>query len=380
MMSSRGSIFISAGDPSADYPGRLLIEEISAACPTLEFIGLGGPQMQAAGLRTIADHTRLAILGFREVLPKIFYFFRLLGKAERVIREQKPQAVILLDYPGFNLRLARRAKRLGVPVIYYISPQLWAWGGNRIKAVRRYVDLMLVLFPFEEEFYRKQNIPVRLVGHPIVDRFRNLPARSDCRRLLGIEKDRPAVALLPGSRPQEVKRMLRVMIKAAALMKAHLPSARFVVAAVEDIPDDVYRHLIGAEKVEIVTGRTPEIIRAADLAIIASGTATVEAAWLGTPMVVVYKTGWVTYQIARRLIKLDCIGMVNIIAGRRIVPELIQHRATPQCIAQAALEILSSAERMEQMRNGLLAVQTNLGSGGAGRQAFEAIKKVVPLC
>lgn len=356
------------------------MEEITAACPTLEFIGLGGPQMQAVGLRVIADHTRLAVLGFREVLPKMLYFFRLLGEAEGIIREQKPRAVILLDYPGFNLRLARRAKRLGVPVIYYISPQLWAWGGHRIKAVRRYVDLMLVLFPFEEEFYRKRNIPVRLVGHPIVDRLRNLPARSDCRRLLGFEEDRPVVALLPGSRPQEVKRMLPSMAKAAALMKAPLPSARFVVASVEDIPGEVYKNLIDGEDVEIIAGRTPEIVRAADLAIIASGTATVEAAWLGTPMVVVYKTGWVTYQIARRVIKLDCIAMVNIIAGRHIVPELIQHRATPQGIAGAALEILGSAERRAQMQDDLRAVRSSLGQGAAGRQTFEAINKMVSLC
>lgn len=378
-MTGNDSIFISAGDPSADLPGRNLIDEISRLCPDIEIIGLGGPQMQAAGLSSLADHRDLAVLGFWEVLPKFLYFRRLMNKAIGIITERRPRAIILIDYPGFNLRLARKVKPLGIPVIYYISPQVWAWGGRRISAIRETVDRMLVIFPFEEKFYREHGIEAEFVGHPIVDRFQSIPDKVTCRAKIGISGD-PLIALLPGSRLQEVKRMLPVMAEAAEIIREKSNSAAFVVAGVSNIGEGIYKSIIDRRNIEVRFGETPEIINGADFVIASSGTATIETAYFATPMVVVYKTGFMTYQIARRLIKLDAIGMVNIVAGRKIVPELIQGKANGQMIARHTLDILNDRKRYDRMTADLTEVRDKLGAGEAARRAVEAIRKAASLC
>jgi lipid-A-disaccharide synthase len=378
-MTGNDSIFISAGDPSADLPGKNLIDEIMRLCPDIEIVGLGGPQMQAAGLSPLADHRDLAILGFWEVLPKFLFFRKLIKRAIGIISERRPRAIILIDYPGFNLRLARKVKSLGIPIIYYISPQVWAWGGRRISAIRETVDRMLVIFPFEEEFYRGHSIEAEFVGHPIVDRFQSIPDKETCRAKVGINGN-PLIALLPGSRLQEVKRMLPAMADAAEIIRGKANSAAFVVAGVANIGEDVYKGIIARRNIEVRFGETPEIINGADFVIASSGTATIETAYFATPMVVMYKTGFMTYQIARRLIKLDAIGMVNIVAGRKIVPELIQGEADGQTIAQHALAILDDRKRYDRMTADLMEVRNKLGEGEAARRAVEAIRKAAPLC
>ncbi len=378
-MTSSDSIFISAGDPSADFPGKNLIDEILRLYPGIDIVGLGGPLMQSAGLSPLADHRDLAILGLWEVLPKFMYFRKLMKKAAAIIAERRPRAIILMDYPGFNLRLARKVKPLGIPIIYYISPQVWAWGGRRISAIRETVDRMLVIFPFEEEFYRKHGIEARFVGHPIVDRFQSVPDTKACRDKIQINGE-PLIALLPGSRLQEVKRMLPAMADAAEIIRSRLDSAAFVVAGVSNIGMDIYDDVIGGRKIEVRYGETPEIINGADFVIASSGTATIETAYFATPMVVVYKTGFLTYQIARRLIKLDAIGMVNIVAGRKIVPELIQGDADGPAIARSALDILNDRSRYEAMTADLMKVREKLGAGDAARRAVEAIMETAPLC
>lgn len=380
VMSNSGSIFISAGDPSADYPGKLLIDEITRACPKIEILGLGGPKMQDAGLSAMVAHKELAVLGFWEIVPKFFFFRRLLKQAVQIIEEKRPAAVILLDYPGFNLRLASRIKHLKIPVIYYISPQVWAWGKGRVKTIREVVDLMMVIFPFEEEFYSRHNINARFTGHPVVDRYRSMPDRETCRAKVIKTSDKKLIGLLPGSRLQEIKRMLPVMVEAADLIRRDMPETEFIVAAADGIDEDLIRRLIGRSQIGIRRGLTPEIIGGADLVITSSGTATIETAYFGTPMVVIYKTGELTYQIARRLIKLDAIGMVNIVAGDKIVPELIQHEANASSIAKETIDLLQDHERYEQMKSELFKVREKLGDGEAGRRAFEAITELVKLC
>jgi lipid-A-disaccharide synthase len=232
-MSGNGSIFISAGDPSADFPGKNLIGEIKRACPEIEIPGLGGPLMQEAGLQPLTNHKKLAVLGFWEVIPRCFFFRRLLEQSVDLIKEKRPKAIILIDYPGFNLRLAARVKPLGIPIIYYISPQVWAWGEKRIRTIRELVDLMLVIFPFEEEFYQKHGIPAKFTGHPIMDRFKSIPDKETCRERVAPGVDGKIIVLLPGSRIQEVKRMLPVMAASTEIIRRKINNVRFIVAAVE---------------------------------------------------------------------------------------------------------------------------------------------------
>jgi len=379
-MDNSDSIFISAGDPSADIPGKNLIAEMLRPCPALTVFGLGGPHMQGAGLEPLADHKKLAVMGFWEIIPNIVFFRNLLDRCANEIRRRRPRAVVLIDYPGFNLRLAKKLKDMDVPVIYYISPQIWAWGGRRIELIRETIDRLLVIFPFEVEFYKKKGIDARFVGHPIAETYRDFPDKQTCRRSIGVSDQTPLIALLPGSRSQEVSRMLPAMMDAADDMIRYVDRVAFVVAGVDSIERETYDRIIGRRDIPLFVHRTPELINGADLVITSSGTATIEAAYFTTPMVVVYKTGFLTYRIAKRLIRLDSIGMVNIVAGRNVAPELIQGRANGRTIAREAIAIMRNRERYESIVKELATVRDRLGQGDAARQAVNAIGEVVPLC
>ncbi len=379
-MDNGNSIFVSAGDPSADNPGKNLITEIKHTCPDLNLFGLGGPLMQKAGLERLADHRSLAVMGFWEVVPKFVFFRNLLNRCAHEIRARGPRAVILIDYPGFNLRLAKKIEDLDIPVIYYVSPQVWAWGGGRIDLIRKTVDRMLVIFPFEVEFYTQHGIDATFVGHPIVDTFRDVPDKQSCRRSIGVSEQTPLIALLPGSRTQEVKRMLPAMVDAADQIIRYVDRVAFVVAGVDDVAKETYTGIIGRRDIPIFINRTPQLINGADLVVTSSGTATIETAYFTTPMVVIYKTGFLTYQIARRLIRLNSIGMVNIVAGRTVVPELIQGQANGRAIAREVMSILGDKSRYDSMVTELGIVRDKLGEGNAARRAVDAIREVVRLC
>lgn len=376
-MGTKDSIFLSAGDVSADFPGKTVIDQIKRTFPDMEIDGLGGPLMQAAGLMPLADHRKLAVLGFWEIVPRILFFRGLLNRSVALIEKKRPAAVILLDYPGFNLRLAARVKKLGIPIIYFIAPQVWAWGKGRIKIIRELVDLMLVVFPFEEKFFVEHGVPARFVGHPVVDRYRDFMSKDEARRAVGCPEGKKCIALLPGSRTQEIQRMLPAMAQAAGIIRKKVPSAVFYVAGVDNVERRVYDEIGNADGLSLVIGRTPELLCGSDFVITSSGTATIEAALFRTPMVIIYKTGFLSYQIARRLVKLEAIGMVNIIAGRHIVPELIQNEASPEKIAEAALAILHDEERYHRMVADLQVVRDQLGPGDVGRLAGEAIREKI---
>ena len=380
-MSDNGSIFISAGDPSADYPGKNLIAEIRRACPHLDPFGLGGPLMQQAGLQPLADYRDLAVLGFWEIVPKFFFFRTLMNRTVKEISRRRPRAVILIDYPGFNLRLARRIKPLGIPIVYYISPQVWAWGKRRIAAIKELVDVMLVIFPFEENFYRDHDIKAFFTGHPIADRYRDIPDAAACREKLGFAADSTLIALLPGSRTQEIKRNFPAMAAASDSIRRKLDNVEFIIAGTNDLDARLYADIIRNRPLSFRQGVTPEIINAADFVIVSSGTATVEVAYFTTPMLIVYKTGFLTYQIARRLVDLDVIGMTNIIAGRKIVPELIQRDASPEAITRETVRIMNDRPGYDRMVSDLHDVRRQLGPGDAARRAFDLIvREVGPLC
>ncbi len=377
-METKRSICICAGDPSADFYGSELIKEAKRVCGETEVFGLGGPHMQKSGLYAMADHRALAVLGFWEVVPKYFYFRSLMMRMVSEIERRMPKAVILIDYPGFNLRLAERIKHLGIPIVYYISPQVWAWGKGRVAKIKELVDLMLVIFPFEEQFYLDHGVNAKFTGHPIVDRYESITDKSKCRESLDFHET--TIALLPGSRIQEVKRMLPAMIDSAKRIKSKSPETWFVIAGVENVPLSIYHDIIGNENIPVIIGRTPEIMNGADLVITSSGTATIETAFFTTPMIVIYKTGALTYQIAKRLVKLDAIGMVNIVAGQKIVPEFIQGEASGENISEEALGIIGNKARYAQMVMDLGTVRNKLGDGHAAARAFLEMNKAIDIC
>jgi len=361
-------IFLSAGDPSGDIAGSHLIKQLKSNRNNFEFIGLGGRRMQQVGQRQIVDSTKLAVLGFWEVAKRFLFFRKLMSDTVALIKERKPKVIILIDYPGFNLRLAEKINSLNIPIIYYISPQIWAWGKKRIESIKRNVNLMLLILPFEKNIYDKAGINNKFVGHYLLD---DIPKKY-IKAPYNIKSN--LVVLMPGSRPQEVQRMLPSLIETAGLLSAER-NLRFVVAGVEgNINYDYYIEKSGLP-LEVAIGKTRDLIRDSRLIITSSGTATLEAAIIGRPMIVIYKTGLLTYLIARRLVKLDGIALVNITAGGKIVPELIQNEASPDAIVREAIRFLDSEELSMNLVKKLNQITDGLGSGNVSIRAADAIRE-----
>ncbi len=356
-------IFLSAGDPSGDNPAARLLESLKARQASLSFFGLGGPKMARAGMQQMADPEDLAVFGFWEVFRKVSYFKKLLMQCAIAITDRRPDAIILVDYPGFNLRLAKLTRHLGIPIIYYISPQVWAWGKRRLKDIAELVDLMLVILPFEEDFYRDSNINVRFVGHYLIEDIPDTLISSPV-------PVRGPIALLPGSRRQEIDRMLSPML-AAASRSNNQYGTQAVVAAIKGRYD--YESALAAlndSSISIAYDRSREIVAESSLAVCSSGTATLETAIIGRPMVIIYKTGWLTYWIARSVIKLKMIGLANLVMGEKVLPELIQHNAGPAAISAA----LGRYQEDDEYRNAIIGRLQKLpellgGKGASGRAA-----------
>jgi lipid-A-disaccharide synthase len=289
-------------------------------------------------------------------------------------RSEKPQALVVIDFPDFNFRLAAAVRKLGIPVIYYISPQLWAWRKSRMRVMKRIANRVLVIFPFEEALYRDAAVPVQFVGHPLVDLARAQEPRDAFLRELGLNGSQPIVAMLPGSRSNEVERLLPVMRAAAEQIADRVPDVQFVIARAPSLEDRLFSNM-SWQKVRPVEmlARTDDVLAVSDVAITASGTATVQAALHGRPMVVVYKLSPLTYGLGRRFVHVDTFAMVNLIAGRRIVPELIQEACTPENVAAEVLSYLTDARHAEETRTALRDVRAKLGAPGASGRAAEAV-------
>ena len=368
---------ISCGEPSGDLYAGALAVEIRRRQPDAAIFGLGGQRMMAGGGELLADYRGLSVTGIFEairVLPRSLAAFNRLVDAART---EKPNALVLIDFPDFNFRLAAAIKRLGVPVVYYISPQLWAWRQSRMKVMKRLVDRVLVIFPFEEKIYRDAGVPVQFVGHPLVDLARPQETREDFLRELGLDGTRPIVALLPGSRPNEVERLLPVISEAVAKITRELPEAQFVIARAPSLEDRIFSSVRweGARPIEVLA-RTDDVLAISDVAITASGTATVQAALHGRPMVVVYRLSPLTYKLGKPFLLVENVAMVNLIAGRRIVPELIQENCTAENIALETLKLLTNREWAEETRRALEDVRAKLGGPGASGRAAEAVLEV----
>jgi lipid-A-disaccharide synthase len=366
-------LLLSCGEASGDLYAGALTRELRALAPGIEIAGLGGPRFAEAGGQLLADYRGLAVTGLTEAIAKIPESFRTIRRLTAAARERRPEALVVIDFPDFNFPLARRVRRLGIPVVYYISPQVWAWRRGRLKTLREIADRVLVIFPFEEAIYRDAGLPVEFVGHPLVELARPSATRSDFVSRHGLRPIAPIVAILPGSRANEVRKILPPLVGAADLIAARMPEVQFVIARAGHLEDRLFQQASGKTVVE---GETDAVLAAADLALVASGTATVQAALHDTPMIVVYRLSPLTYLLGRRFVKLDTFAMVNLIAGERIVPELIQDGFTPETAAAAALAILGDPGRAARMRAGLARVREKLGAPGASRRAAEAILQI----
>jgi lipid-A-disaccharide synthase len=372
---------LSCGEPSGDLYAGALTRELQALAPDTTITGLGGPNFQAAGGQLLDDYRGIAVTGLTEAIAKLPKSSRTMGRLVRWARDNRPHALVVIDSPDFNLRLAARVRKLSVPVVYYISPQVWAWRAGRMKTILQVADRLLVIFPFEEKVFRDGGAPegfVEFVGHPLVDLAKPSVDRAEFLRRLGLTPGQPTVAILPGSRPNEVNRLLPDLMASASLIRSKVPGCQFVVARAPFLKDAdfavIQRSVV---PVAVVEGETDSVLASADVALTASGTATVQTALHDTPMVVVYRVSPLTYYLGRRLVKLDTFAMVNLIAGERIVPELIQRDFTPQAAASEAVSILTDKDRARRVREGLARVRERLGPPGASRRAAESILRIV---
>lgn len=330
------TILLSAGEPSGDLHGAELVGALKSRWSEARLYGLGGRRMKAVGLESFGDLDKLGVFGIAEALRHIPYHARLLRRLCRTFSELRPDLVLPIDYPGLNLRLARAAHKAGIPVLYYIAPQVWAWHGSRAKQLARYTRELAVILPFEEPLLRSLGMRATFVGHPLLDISPpSEPLSGFCSRL-GLEADRPLLALFPGSRTAEVRRHLGVFSAAAQQVQRKIPTVQPVIAASGAVPEDLYE--------DAPFPRTTDswaLINHAQTALLKSGTSTLEAALAGTPMVIAYKTHGLTYWLARRLVKVDDVGLVNLVAGERLVPEFLQHDASPDTLAKALLPLVA---------------------------------------
>jgi lipid-A-disaccharide synthase len=385
-MSRHKELLVVAGEASGDLHGARLVSELRRLVPGLETFGLGGDELRAAGLQPVAHSSEVSVVGITEVLrvlPRIREVFAsLLAEVDR----RQPDVAVLIDFPDFNLRLARELEKRGLRVIYYISPQVWAWRKGRVRTISRLVDRMLVLFPFEVDFYRRHHVDVVHVGHPLVDEVPVLPnvwdrldGRLDERLYEKAEPEGPfRIALLPGSRLSEVESLLPTMLEAVKRMAAELPVEVLLIKA-PTVPGEVLEEQVQLSglPVRIVSEDRFAAVAASHLALCASGTATLEVGLLGTPMIVLYRLGFWTWSLARLLVRLPNISLVNLVLGRRVVPELLQGDANPDRIAAEAETILLEDGVRKEMRAGLAELRARLGEGGASGRAAKEVAAVL---
>ena len=371
-------LLLSCGEASGDLYAGALVEALRRREPDIDVFGLGGERFAAAGGRLIADYHGMSVTGLAEALRVVPRSIATLRKLTKAAREQKPHALVVIDYPDFNFRLMRFIKKQGIPVIYYISPQLWAWRPGRIRLMKRSVDRVLPIFPFEEDLYKQHRIDVRFVGHPLIDLAKPHLAREAFLKKLNLDPSKPVLALLPGSRKNELERLAPVIGKAVPAIAAQVPGVQFVVARAPNLNDGLFEPFgLSGVTLRIADVQTDDVLNACDAVVTASGTATVQTALHGRPMVVLYKLSPATYRLGKGLAKVDMYAMVNLIAGRRIVVELIQDDCTPEAVTSEAVRILTDRPYRDEMIAALDDVRRQLGGPGASDRAAEAVLDVV---
>ncbi len=383
MRTSKACLMIVAGERSGEVYGAALARALRTRASSIVIFGCGGEAMRQAGVETVVDAHQIALIGISEVLAGLPRAWRALSRLTREAARRRPNGAVLIDFPDFNLRLARRLKRLGVPVIYFVSPQVWAWRAGRLTELRATIRKMLCIFDFEKEIYQQAGIPVEFVGHPLMDLAGVESSREEFFARAGLKAGVPTVALLPGSRMSEVVHHLPRMLEAATEIAARRP-LQFVLSAAPalDMPrleSLMRRRYAGAAPLRRVTGMTHGALEHSTLAIVASGTATLEAAMCERPMIVVYRVSPATAWFARRLVKVPFYSMVNLLAAREVVPELIQNDFSAKNLARQAEFLLDHPEAREKMVEGLRGVKGRLGPGGAIERAAEAVWRELEL-
>jgi lipid-A-disaccharide synthase len=368
-------IILSAGEASGDRLGAGLAEALRRRQPDIELFGMGGEQMAAAGVRLIQDASEVAVVGIWEVLRRLPAIRRAKTILERALEEERPDLLVPIDFPDFNLRLAAASKRAGTPVVYFVSPQIWAWRRGRVRRIKELVRRILVLFPFEVPFYEEAEVPVTCVGHPVVERQIEVNSPG-LRQRAGLSPDGDALALVPGSRREEVERLLPPMLEAAKLLRHGRPELQLLLPLAPGVSREHCERLVresGLDDVHIHAGDFPEILTLCSVGAVASGTASLEAAVAGMPMVVVYRVSPFSYAVGRALIRVENIALPNLVAGRRVVPELIQGECNAGAITAALGRYLDSPEEADRARRDLLEVRERLGGPGVFDRAADAL-------
>jgi len=364
-------VMIVTGEASGDLHGAHLMEAVHRINPGNQFSGMGGEALKKAGMNLLYPNQSLSVVGITEVLLKLKAIRKTLHGLKQFLEREQPDLLILIDFPDFNLRLAKFAHRRGIPVLYYISPQVWAWRPGRVKLIARWVKKMVVFFPFEVPIYKAAGVDVECVGHPLLDVVKPSRSKEETAKQLGLDPAKPIVGLLPGSRSQELERLLPVLLDTARLLHQENPDLQFVIPLAPGLTkESVARWMNNAwVRVTLAEGQTYDVMNLSDLLIMASGTATLEAALLGKPMVIIYKVSPLSYWVGRALVRVKHIGLVNLVAGKGIAPELIQKDASPEKIAQEALRILNDPNVLQGMTEAMIQVRQNLGEPGAVERA-----------
>ena len=370
-VSNKPCVAIIAGEASGDQHGAKLVKALQKKQPELFFCGIGGPALRQAGVRIVVDAAELTVVGITEVLSKIPDILKGMGVIKKLLKSLKPDLLILIDFPDFNLHIASGAKKLGIPVLYYISPQIWAWRRGRGKRIGKLVDHMAVILPFEEQFYQEFDVPVTFVGHPLLDDA--LPPVGQALKV-GIQ-DPPVIGLVPGSRENEITRLLPIMLEAGDILKKRLKHVRFVISQAISVDRKLIQTIVnrhpGWEDVDVVSDGVERVFERCDGIVAASGTVTLQAAIYGTPPIIIYKVSPVSAWLARILVRVPNVGLVNLVAGRELAPELLQDDATGDNIARAIQNMLEDEDQLNQLRRRLIALRDVLGGTGASDRVAE---------
>jgi len=360
-------VVIVAGEASADLHGSNLVMAMKRLNPGIEFRGIGGGKMAQAGVNILFSSSEMAVVGLTEVFSKLRTILRASKNLKRILKNDRPDLLILIDYPDFNIHIARTAKRLKIPVLYYISPQVWAWRRGRIRKIARRIDRMAVILPFEKAVYGEKPVKVDYVGHPLMDGCPQDLIQKRNALKMGMDQGRPVVGLLPGSRKEEIRNLLPVMVDAAAILERRYPDLHCVLPLAPGIDQDFVQPFIDSSDVTIklFQGDIYEPLSFCDAALVTSGTATLETAIMGVPMVIIYRVSTVSNWIGRMIIKVPFMGLVNLVAEEEVVPELVQDEVTADRLAHEIMAILDDTEVREGMKKNLELVREKLGKGGA---------------
>ncbi|MGQ9647499.1 MAG: lipid-A-disaccharide synthase [Thermodesulfobacteriota bacterium] len=368
-------ILMVAGEASGDLHGAHLVEAVRQINPEVQFFGIGGDNLARTGMKLLYHCRALSVVGLTEVAFKIFPILKALREVKQSLDRERPSLVILIDFPDFNLRLAKTVCQKGIPVLYYISPQVWAWRQGRVKLISERVKKMIVFFPFEVRLYQAAGVDVEWIGHPLVDIVKPALAKEEAFQKFDLDPQKRTIGLLPGSRIHEVKRLLPPLLETADLLKQEISDLQFVIPLAPGLGEENLSPWMRARgiPVKLIGGSTYDVMNISELLILASGTATLEAALLGKPMIIIYKVSFFSYWVGKAMIRVKHIGLVNLVAGKTIAPELIQKEVNPQRMAAEALRILKDSSLRQKMVESMAEVRERLGEPGATQRAARIV-------